>query len=66
MKAEFKAVNPQDIEFEMVLRMTLAEWQFLAEKLKGETRDPVWRLRWLIDSMNEQALKNFKEESTDA
>jgi len=60
MKTEFVVTNPDDVEIELRIRMTLRDWKTLREQL--EYKWPASRLRDDVRDMIQQAEARFYPE----
>lgn len=61
MEANFKALNPDSLEMEMTISMTLKKWRELKEAIKSQY--PGWEFAGKISDMVYQAEKHFYPES---
>lgn len=57
MQIIMKAAKPEDIEFTLLLTMTLKEWEVLSAQLGDKY--PAWKIGAAISDMQMQARKIF-------
>ena len=57
MYATFKVVNAEKVEFEMVIKMSLGDWEKIEKQLSGNQLS--WDLSVKIASMIKQAKTQF-------
>ena len=64
MRADFKVTNPDEIEMELTLTMSLKAWKELQEQLLGAW--PAFTLARTISGMISQADKHFYPKDKEA
>ena len=61
METDFRAINQKEIEFELKVRMTLADWETLGDQLTDvpNVPYPAWHLRGAIREMVRKANQHW-------